>query len=121
MLNTGASDEQLQELLEDTKLLLAAAQTGDREKIGRELARRQECLDKIIAAGGVVGPRSQEREALIGDILALDKKACRAIRELANKSGNAALSQRRKTAGIMRYSYYQNDDISNVRMIDKRD
>lgn len=120
MLNTGASDELLLELLEDTRVLLTAAQAGSQKRIGQELSKRQECIDKIIAAGGVVGPRSQSRKALINDILTLDAKACRTIRKLAQKSGSAVLNQQKKTAGVLKYSYNQYD-LSSGHLIDKRD
>lgn len=119
-MNKESGDKLLLELLEDTKALLDAARKGDQKKIGEQLAKRQECLDKIVAEKSLTGENSEERKKLIGDILSLDEKACRAIRELAQKSGNAALDQRRKTVGVLKYRSNQYD-LSSGHLIDKRD
>lgn len=119
-MNTGANDQQLKDLLEDTKALLAAAQGNDKDEIGRQLDKRQKSVDAVKSAGGIIGPRSDARKALINEILSLDNKACQQIHELTEKSSKAALDQQKKAAGVMKYNYDQYDLISG-HMIDKQD
>ncbi len=119
-MSAGASDSQLKELLEYTKALLSAAELGNSDEIGRQLESRQLSIETIKSAGGVIGTRSEERQALVNQILSLDKKACLIISKLAKEYGQTASDYQKKAAGLLKYS---NDmyNLASGQLVDKRD
>ena len=90
-MESGASDLQIQQLLEDTQALLDAAVSADIDAIGRQLDARQTCVTDINTAGGFGDQNSPERQAVIDEILRIDKEACDKIRQLRNSSAKAML------------------------------
>lgn len=119
-MNSGASDEQLKELLDDTKALLAAAQSGDSDEIGRQLEKREKSIDAVKAAGGAAGSQTEARKELIREILRTDALAKAEISKLVNKYAKTASDYQKKAAGVLKYSYSK-FNFMNGQLIDKKD
>lgn len=119
-MGTGASDAQLEELLNDTKALLCAAQRSNTDEIGRQLEKRRKCLDAVASAGGAAGAQTDKRKTLIREILLTDKKANERIKEYVKEFGKTASNYKKKAAGVLKYSYSK-FNLSSGQLIDKRD
>lgn len=102
-MESGASDLQIEQLLADTQVLLAAAESADVDAIGLQLAARQTCVTEIKAAGGFGSLISPERKTKIDEILRLDKEACAKIKQLRDESEKSVLEYRKKASGVLKY------------------
>jgi hypothetical protein len=100
---SGASDLQIQQLLEDTQALLTAVENEDTDAIGRELTARQTCVEDIKAAGGFGSLISPQRQTMIDEVLRIDKEACVKIKQLRDKSAQSLLEYRKKASGVLKY------------------
>lgn len=119
-MSTGASDEQLKELLDYTKALLLAANVGDIDEIGRQLEKRRQCLDAIKSAVSVSVPHTETRKALIDELVLLDGKASCKIRELTQESSKTASNYGKKAVGLLKYNKEQYNLMCG-QLVDKRD
>jgi hypothetical protein len=98
-----ASDLQITQLLEKTRALLAAAENGDTDAIGRQLAARRSCIEEIQAAGGFGSLLSRGQKAAIEEILRLDKEACGRIKRLRDDCAQSVMMYRKKASGVLKY------------------
>ena len=99
----GASDLQIELLLDKTRALLAAAESGDTDAVGRQLAERQICLDEIHAAGGFGSVITPEQQVSVNEILCLDKEACGRIKQLRDDCARSVSAYSKKASGVLKY------------------
>lgn len=119
-MNSTTSDEQIRQLLDDTKALLSSALAGDTDEIGRQLEMRQQCIDSIKSTGGFGKDRTLSRQSLINEILSCDKKACLEIRKLTQNYGRSFTDYQKKVTGLLQYSK-SSYNLSGGQYYDKKD
>lgn len=107
------------ELLQETKALLSAAQKGDLDEIGRLLEKRSQTIDTLKAGGGSEAFVAAHGD-LFSEIQSLDQKANAKIRELRDDKAREIGDFKKKSAGLLKYQF-DSCNLQSGQMIDKRD
>ncbi len=119
MYSQADEDKNLEELMEATKALLNAAKGENVDEIGRQIAKRQICIDSLKAGGGISGNRTEAKQSLLDELMPIDREACAAIRDLMQKYGLKALKYKKKVSGLLQYNNSM-FNLASGQLIDRR-